>query len=151
MSLYREPGQARRRRRLLVASAVAVAALVAAVVVLLAGGGAPSAAERAAAARGAAAQALDGLELVQIEYGQAVQDGRVVAATEYAAAQADVQRARDALAQHRQDVRTVDPAAPARADRALASVRGAVNRRVPAQELRTAVAAARAAIAPLAR
>src|ERR687886_529053 len=52
----------------------------------------PAPRERAAAARTAAATALDGLELLQIEYGQAVRDGRVIAPTEYQAAKADVQR-----------------------------------------------------------
>jgi hypothetical protein len=152
VSLYREPGQARRRRRLLVAGAVSALAVIAAVVALVAGGGGPpSHAERAAGARAAAAQALDGLELVQIEYGQAVTGGRVVAPTEYEAARADVQRARRALARHRADVEAVHPGAFARADGALGAVAAAVGRKASAGELRQAVARGRAAIAPLAR
>ena len=99
MSLYRQAGARRRRRR---ARAVALAA----------GGDARRArrrpgrrrrrrahARRPGAGRaGRGPRALDGLELLGTEYRQAVRDGRVVAPTEYAAAQADVARARAAVA-----------------------------------------------------
>jgi capsule polysaccharide export protein KpsE/RkpR len=152
MSLYREPGQARRRRRAIVAGAAATLVMIAVLVVVLAGGGGPpTTAERAQAARSAAAQALDGLELLQIEYGQAVRDGRVVAPTEYDAAKADVDRARAALTAHREDVAVVDPAAPAKAQAALARVSSVVQQRGEAARLRQAVDRARAVITPLTR
>jgi hypothetical protein len=153
MSLYREPGKARRRRRLLAGAAVGAVVLVALSVFLLVGGdsGPPSRAERAAAARTAAGQSLDGLELLQIEYGQAIKAGRVVEPTEYEAAKADVQRARQALADHRADLDAVDPAVYGRAVAALARVDDTVRRRAAPAQVGAAVAAARAVIEPLTR
>jgi hypothetical protein len=152
VSLYREPGQLRRRRRLIAGGVAAAVAFVAVLVILLAGGGGPpSHAERVAAARTAAGQALAGLELVEIEYGQAVKDGKVVEPTEYDAAKADVSRARDALAQHADDVRAVDAAALPRAQRALAAVGAAVAAKAPPEDVKAAVTQARATIQPLTR
>jgi len=152
MSLYREPGQARRRRRLIAAVTVAAVVVIALVIALVArSSGPPGHAERVKAAHAAAGQALDGLELVEIEYGQAVRDGRVVAPTEYQAAKGDVQRARDALVQHRDDVQAVDPAGLARAERALDAVRAAVEERVATAALHAKVAEARAIVTRLSR
>ena len=138
MSLYREPGQVRRRRQLWIGAGLgALVAIVVAVVLLAGGGGPPSRAERTAAAKAAADRALNGLELVEIEYAQAVKNGQVVAPTEYEAARADVQRARSALSAHEPGERI---------DRTLAAVAAAVENRVPAGELERAVAEARAAI-----
>jgi hypothetical protein len=117
--------------------------------VLRSSGGPPSQAERAGAARSAAAEALDGLELVGIEYPQAVHDGRVVAPTEYAAAKADVQRARDAVDRHRADIAAVAPAATARIDAALSAVAAAVATRADEARLRAAVARARSELEPV--
>ena len=153
MSLYREPGRARRRRRR-VAGGVAVAALVVALLVaLLAGGdsGPPSRAQRANAASAAAGEALDGLELLQIEYGQAVRAGRVVAPTEYDAAQADVDRARATLLAHKPDIAAVDPEGVDPIIRALDRVAIAVHQRVSAAELKAQVGAARARLTALQR
>jgi hypothetical protein len=148
LSLYREPGQARRRRRTLVLGGVAVAVLIVVAVVLIAsGGGSESAADRAKRSQDAVAKSLDGLELLRIEYAQAVDAGRVVEPTEYQAAQADVKRAQDSLADAD---RSADPAAYARASAALAAVARAVERRVDAARLEALVASARSAIEPLA-
>jgi hypothetical protein len=152
VSLYRQPGQARRRRRVIAACAAAAIVVLAALAVVIAGGGGPpSHAERIAAARSAAGQALDGLELVEIEYGQAVKGRRIVASTEYDAARADVQRAKDALVEHRDDLLALDPGVLARAERSLDDVARAVARRATTGELKHTVAVARAAIEPLAR
>jgi hypothetical protein len=147
MSLYRQAGKARRRRRIGIAGAAAVVVLALLVVVLASGGdsGPPTHAERASAASGAASEALDGLELLGIEYGQAVKGGRVVAATEYAAAKADVARAGASLSSHAEDFRAVDPAAFGKAGAALAEVARTVDRR---EDIATPVAAARAALQP---
>lgn len=147
MSLYRQAGHARRRRRIAVGAAVAAVAVVVLVVVLATSGGtsAPTHAQRAQAARSAAAEAGDGLDLLGIEYGQAVRGGQVLAATEYQAAQADVQRARKSLADHAADLDAVDPAAHRRADAALAALAAAVGRRA---DIAAALRSARAALAP---
>jgi hypothetical protein len=152
MSLYREPGQARRRRRWIVAGVAGAVVVIAVAVILIAGsGGPPSRDEQVKAARAAAGQALDGLELVQIEYRQAVKNGQVVEPTEYGAARSDVQRARDALVKSREALQAIDPGALPRAERALDGVSAAVERRVASAELADAVAAARGAIEPLSR
>ena len=146
MSLYREAGRTRRNRRIAIAAGVAVVVIAAIVIVLASsGGGPPSHSERVASARSAAAEALDGVELLTVEYGQAVRGGRVVAATEFAAAKADVQRARQSLAQHQADFEAVDPAAYRRATQALGALAATVARRA---DLTAAVAAARASLQP---
>jgi ABC-type transporter Mla subunit MlaD len=147
MSLYRQAGRARRRRRIGIVAGAAIVAVVVLVVVLASGGsgGPPTHADRVAAAGSAATEALDGLELLGIEYGQAVKGGQVVAATEYAAARSDVQRATTSLSSHAEDFRAVDPAAFRKAESALARVTGTVARRA---DIAAPVAAARAALQP---
>jgi hypothetical protein len=145
MSLYREAGRARRRRRIAIGAGVLVV-VIAVIVVLLAGvGGPPTHADRVKAAQAAASEALDGVEIVTVEYPQAVRGGRVVAATEFAGAKADVQRARQQLEQQRADFEAVDPAAYRRAEDALGTLAATVARRA---DIAKAVAAARAALAP---
>jgi hypothetical protein len=146
MSLYRQAGRARRTRRIAIGVAVGVVAVVVLVIVLAgSGGGPPSHAKRVASARSAAAEALDGVELLTVEYGQAIKGGRVVATTEFAAAKADVQRARQSLADHRADFEAADPAAYASAARALGNLAATVARR---GDIASAVSAARAALRP---
>jgi hypothetical protein len=147
VSLYRQAGRARRTRRIAIGAAVGVLVIVALVVVLVSSGGSgpPSHAKRVASARSAAAEALDGIELLTVEYPQAVKGGRVVAATEFAAAKADVQRARQSLAGHDADFRAVDPAAYRRATDALASLAATVVRRA---DIAAGVRTARGALQP---
>jgi hypothetical protein len=145
MSLYREAGRARRRRRIAIGAGVLVVVIAVIVVLLAGGGGPPSHADRVKAAPAAASEALDGVEIVTVEYPQAVRGGRVVAATEFAGAKADVQRARQQLEQQRADFEAVDPAAYRRAEDALGTLAATVARRA---DIAKAVAAARAALAP---
>jgi hypothetical protein len=141
MSLYRQPGQARRRRRIAAAAtSAAVLLLVALVVVVTRDSGPPTQAERASAAASAASLARNGLEVLRIEYGQAVRDGRVVAPTEYRGARADVQRVGEALTSHEADLRAVDASALAEARAALRRVAVAVDRRAPSRDVDAAVA-----------
>jgi hypothetical protein len=141
VSLYREAGRARRRRRIAIGAGVLVVVVVVLVVLLAGGGGPPSHADRVKAARAAASQALDGVEIVTVEYPQAVRG----APTEFAAAKADVQRAQQSLSDHRADFEAVDAAAYRRATAALDALAAAVARRA---DITKAVAAARAALAP---
>ena len=145
MSLYREAGRARRRRRIAIGAGVLVVVIAVVVVLLAGGGGPPSHADRVKSAQAAASEALDGVEIVTVEYPQAVRGGRVVAATEFAGAKADVQRARQQLDQRRADFEAVDPAAYRRAQDALGALAATVARRA---DITKAVAAARAALAP---
>jgi len=146
MSLYRQAGRTRRRRRIAIGAGVAVAAVVVLAVVLASsGGGPPSHAERVSSARSAASEALDGVELLTVEYAQAVRGGRVVAPTEFGAAKADVQRARQSLADHQADFEAVDAAAYTRAAQALGELAATVERRA---DIAAAVEAARASLRP---
>jgi predicted S18 family serine protease len=141
MSLYRQAGRARRRRRIAIGSGVLVVAIAVLVVVLASSGGPPSHAERVKSARAAASEALDGIEIVTVEYPQAVHG----APTEFAAAKADVQRAQKSLVKHRADFETVDAAGYRRATAALTGLAATVARRA---DIAPAVAAARAALQP---
>jgi hypothetical protein len=131
MSLYREAG---RRRRWLVPLVIGLAAG------LVIGFGAGRAStdsspslERAVAELGQRARkATDALELLTIEYRQAVREGRVVAPTEYAAAQHDVETARDRLAELRPDLDALAPADAQRASEQLDALAALVRRRGPA-------------------
>src|SRR5688572_18386055 len=104
MSLYRQPTGKPARTIALVALAA-----------LLVGGGAgfaigrstapePSLAELAADVRQQVRPAHSALELVTIEYPQSVENGKVVAETEYAAARAQAQTAADTIAGARADL-----------------------------------------------
>jgi hypothetical protein len=127
MSLYRQAGRPR-GRTLLIAAVVAL-------VVGLGGGYAlgratapePTLAENVADLRAKLGRASDGIELTTTEYGQAVRDGRIVAPTEYQAAQADVQRASDAVASVRTDLHEFDAARAAALENALAALAAAVK------------------------
>jgi hypothetical protein len=149
MSLYRQAGRARRNRRMAALAAAAVVVIAVVVVVLASsGGGPPSHSERVASARSAASEALDGVELLTVEYGQAVRGGRVVAATEFAAAKADVQRARQSLTDHRSDFESVDPGGYRRATQALETLAATVAHR---SDIAAPVGRARAALTPFTR
>jgi hypothetical protein len=152
MSLYREPGRLR-RRRLAIAAGVAVAVLLVVAVILLVGGGSEprTRADRAADVRAAASTASDGLELLLIEYAQAVHGGRVVEPTEYAAAQADVERARGALRGVAADARAVAPREARAVDAALAEAAAVVARRADGREVQALVAAAQRVLRRLMR
>jgi hypothetical protein len=74
-----------------------------------------------------------------------VKGGRVVAPTEFAAAKADVQRARQSLAGHVADFEAVDPAAFRQASDALGALAATVARRA---DITAAVSAARSSLQP---
>ena len=142
MSLYRQAGKARRNRRAMIIGAIGLVVIVGLIVVLAtSGGGPPSHADRVKSAKSAASEALDGVELLTVEYPQAK------APTEFAAAKADVQRARQSLSDHGADFEAVDAAAYRRATAALAALAAVVAQR---GDITKAVRAARAALQPFA-
>jgi hypothetical protein len=145
MSLYREAGRARRNRRIAIGAGIAAIVLIALIVVLATSGGPPSHADRVKSAKSAAGEALDGIEVLTVEYGQAVRGGRVVAPTEYGGAKGDVQRARASLTDHRADFEATDPAAYRRSLAALDALAATVARRA---DIAAAVRATRAALQP---
>jgi hypothetical protein len=63
--------------------------------------------------------ATDALELVTIEYEQAVVNGAVTAETEYDAARADADRAREIFTSHREELALLSPDEVAAAETAL--------------------------------
>jgi len=87
---------------------------------------APSLAEQARELRRETAGVLSRLEVLTVEYPQAVRDGQVVGRTEYDGSVARVDNARNALAGLASDLRAVDPAgyeqAQAAVDRLAADV-----------------------------
>jgi hypothetical protein len=147
MSLYRQSGGTSTRALLLVAGAG-----------LLAGFGLgrltapdPSLADKVTELRTALEPADQGLELTATEYGQAVRGGRVVAATEYAAARADVQRVEDTVATSRADLRALDPAGAAAFEAAVQALHADVARRADPAAVQARSDAARRALGELLR
>ena len=129
MSLYRQPGRVAIRTVALATVAALVAGLIAGFVLGRGTAPDPSLADQVADLRDELAPAREGIELAATEYGQAVRAGRVVAPTEYAAAKADVERAQDAVAASRSDLRALDPAQAAALERSVAALGAAVDRR----------------------
>jgi len=134
MSLYREVGGGLRRLAI-----VAVLALGAGVV----GGfvlgrvtkSEPSLAEKLAQARDRYQKVPDALELLRIEYPQAVRGNQVVAHTEYDAAKADVARARDSLDEVAADLRALAPQRVDLAERQLAALADLVAKPAPPEQV----------------
>ena len=132
MSLYRQPGRARARTTTIIAT-----------VTLLVGGGIGyaigaaasggdddvSVSEAVAHLRRDLQPVANGLELVTTEYPQGVEDGRVVAQTEYEAAKADVARARRVVADHADDLQALVPDRAADLQRTLAALASALETR----------------------
>jgi hypothetical protein len=128
MSLYRV---ASRRSRLLGLLVPLIALAVGLLVGFLLGRAtAPEASIADALADPAAdvAEARNALEVLTIEYPQAVSNGAVRAPTEYEAARADVRRARDALASA-DDLAALDPEGYRRASALLTEVAALVERK----------------------
>ena len=147
MSLYRQAGRARRNRRAAIIGAIGLVVIVALIVVLATSGGPPSHADRVKSARSAASEALDGIEVLTVEYGQAVRGGQVAEPTEDAGAKSDVQRARTSLTDHRADFEAVDPAAYRRALVAFGALAAAVAQRA---DIASAVRDVRTSLQPFA-
>jgi hypothetical protein len=152
MSLYRQAGRASGRA---VAAAAVAGLLAGGLGGYLAGSSGDDAPEPSVAA--AVADLREGLrpvrsalDLVGIEYAQAVRGGRVVAATEYAAARSSVQRARIAFAAQRADVAALSPRGARAIEAGLARLERLIAARAPAERVRAAASATDAALVAVA-
>ena len=129
MSVYREP--ATRRARAAGIAAV-LALLVGAVAGFLAGRASvdeTSLEEEIGDVQEEIRPALNALELVGIEYPEGVRGGRVVAETEYRAAESQADSAAAALDAARDDLELLSPEATRRAGRAIAELQRMIGER----------------------
>jgi hypothetical protein len=133
LSLYRQAGRAGARTLALVGAGCAVAGGAIGYAIGSSGGddGTSSVRDAVAEMRADLAPAASGLELVTTEYPQGVRGGKVVAQTEYAAAKADVERARAAVAKRAADLRAVSVERAAALDQALGDLAAAIARVAP--------------------
>jgi hypothetical protein len=136
MSLYRQAGRTGGRTLLVAAAVALLVGLVGGYVLGRATAPDPTLAEKVADLRSTLGPAAEGIELSATEYPQAVRDGRVVAPTEYQAAKADVQRAKDAVAGSRADVRALDPSRAASLDQALDALGSAIDEKGDPNQVR---------------
>jgi hypothetical protein len=135
MSLYRQPGRVATRTLALTAAGAIVIGLIAGFALGRLTAAKPTLADKIAETRSALRPAEQGIDLVATEYSQAVRGGKVVAPTEYGAAEADVKRVRDTLAAARADLQALDPArATAFAD-AVAALDAGVRTKLDAAEV----------------
>ena len=152
MSLYRQAGRTSGRTIIIAAVVALVVGLVGGYAIGRATAPNPTLADKVADLRSSLGPAQEGIELSATEYPQAVRDGKIVAPTEYAAAQSDVQRARDAISGARADVKALDPARAEALDRAVSDLRAAIDaKRDPAQVKQLSAAAGAALVAVLGR
>ena len=145
MSLYREVG-ARRGWTVVAIVAAILVGLVAGVVVGRATSSSPSLAAQAEDVRSRLQEAADALELVGIEYAQAVRSGSVVAETELAATRGALDRARGVLDDVNADLEVLSPGTTDALQEQLAELAAQIDDHAPpatveqtAAELRDAI------------
>ena len=149
MSLYREAGGGG-PGRLLVAGVVGLVIGVSAGLLLASGGDdEPSVEDAVAAVQDGVSPAVSELELVSIEYREAVRNGEVVADTEYEAALSHVERAQQSLADSDADV--LAPAEAAEAEACLEGLLGELESRSESAAVDETVRSCEAAIRRAAR
>jgi len=136
MSLYRQAGRTSGRTLLIAAVAALLVGLVGGYVLGRATAPDPTLAEQVADLRTTLGPAAEGVELSATEYPQAVRNGKVIAPTEYQAAKADVQRAKDAVAGARADVRALDPSRAASLDQALDALGSAIDEKADPNQVK---------------
>jgi hypothetical protein len=135
MSLYREVG---RRRPWVVVTAVFVALAIGFVAGFAAGRSTapePTLEDGVAALQNEIRAATDALELVTIEYEQAVADGAVTARSEYDAARADAARAGDIFTSYREELALLSPDETAATEAALQTLTEQIENLVDPSEV----------------
>lgn len=150
MSLYRE-ARPRRWWPVGLAAVLGAAAGLVVALVLAASDDEPDLAEAVEALREDVRPAIGALELVEIEYTEAVRRGNVVAESEYEAARSSLEQARASFEAARADLELLDPAATEQAAAMLARLDELIGRRAYPPLVENLVGAARAEIARAAR
>jgi hypothetical protein len=151
MSLYREPGRRSGWTFLAVAVGFALLGGLAGFLIGSSGEEEASLEDALEEVQGEVRPALGELELVEIEYGEAVQGGEVVAESEYQASLDHAERAREAVAANAEDLRLLSPRDLAGAEAALTELVGLVEGRAAPARVSAAVAGSDAAIRAAAR
>jgi hypothetical protein len=123
-----------------------LAGLLAGLVIGSAGESEPSLQEAVSSVEEEVQPALSQLELVSIEYSEAVRGGKVVSESEYEGARSHVEGVMQTLDSSREDLELLAPAELAAADRALEELATQVDNRVPAPVVEAAVASAEEAV-----
>ena len=131
MSLYREVSR-RRRLPLLAAAAALLVGIAAGFVVGRSTAPEPSVANALEKIAVDLDTARDALELVAIEYPQGVSGGRVTAPTEYDAANADLERSREAFERAQSGLGPLAVEDAAEVERMLVELAALVERKAPA-------------------
>ncbi len=148
MSLYRVASRRSRLLGLLVPVAALAVGLLVGVLVGRATAPEPSLSEALAKPAADVDDARNALEVLTVEYPQAVANGEVRAATEYEGAKADIQRAQDRLAAA-DDLEALDPGGYRRAVALLSEVAALVQRKAAPEAVAARVRAADEALAGL--
>jgi hypothetical protein len=148
MSLYRVASRRRRPLALLVPAAVLLVGLLAGFVLGRMTAPDPTVEEALSEPTAKVAEARTALDVLTIEYPQAVSNRAVRAATEYEGAQAGVRHAQDAL-KAADELRALDPEGYRRAEALLAEIARLVERKVAPAEVESRVRQADAALATL--
>jgi len=148
MSLYRVASRRSRLLVLLVPVAALVVGLLVGVLVGRSTAPEPTLSEALAKPAANVDDARNALEVLTIEYPQAVANGEVRATTEYQGAQADVRRAQEALAAA-EGLEALDPGGYRRAVALLAEVSGLVQRKAAPEAVAARVRAADEALTGL--
>jgi hypothetical protein len=146
MSLYRQAGRVATRTLALSAAGAIVIGLIGGFALGRLTAAKPTLADKIAETRSALRPAEQGIDLVATEYAQAVRGGKVVAPTEYGAAEADVKRVRDTVAAARADLGALNPARATAFAAAVAALDTAVRTKLDAGEVQRRSDAARQAL-----
>jgi hypothetical protein len=148
MSLYRVASRRGRLGGLVLPALVLVVGLLVGFLVGRATANEPSLAEALAAPAAHVTEARNALDVLTIEYAQAVSGGEVQQTTEYEAALADVRRAQDALGDA-EDLGELDPQGYRRAAALVTDVADLVARKAPRAVVEARVRAADRALSEL--
>lgn len=151
MSLYREPRRRTRWLALVLGLVLAIGFLAGFLAGRAGGDSEPSLTAALARLQRQARPAADALELVAIEYPQAVRDGRVIAESEYKAAQEDLERARTTLARLRPELELISPAQVQSAARELARLAALIESRSAPPDVKASAQRAKRTLERVAR